>query len=80
VNPAWPPENLMSDEPTDDPATILRELQMIIMRGSPGSADDIGSGEASLRAAARAYEDARIDGLCHEGAWELALRMLNAGV
>ena len=30
-------------------------------------------GEAEVEAAWTAYEDARIAGLCHEGAWEVAL-------
>ena len=31
---------------------------------------------AVLQAALRAYHDARIDGLCHDGAWECALAVL----
>lgn len=31
---------------------------------------------AVLQAALRAYHNARIDGLCHEGAWECALEVL----
>ncbi len=32
--------------------------------------------DAQLSTAMTAYEDARIDGLCHEGAWEAALAAL----
>ncbi len=32
--------------------------------------------DAHLSAAMTAYEDARIDGLCHEGAWEASLAAL----
>lgn len=31
---------------------------------------------ACLDAAARAYEDAGISGLCHEGRWEIALQAI----
>ncbi|HRQ38118.1 MAG TPA: hypothetical protein PLD25_09405 [Chloroflexota bacterium] len=31
-----------------------------------------------IRAALSAYESARLDGLCHEGAWECALAIINA--
>lgn len=56
----------------NDPATIYRELWAISRQGG---SDPTGR-EARLRAAVRAYEDARIDGLCHEGAWELALEAM----
>lgn len=32
--------------------------------------------DAALQAALTAYENARMDGLCHEGAWESALDVL----
>ncbi len=63
-----PRESIMDD----DPATIHRELRMIDL----GDGLDPAAREARLTAAARAYEDARIDGLCHDGAWELALAAL----
>jgi len=53
----------------NDPAIIYRELGRIDQQDDPDR-------EARLRAAVRAYEDARIDGLCHEGAWELALEAI----
>lgn len=34
--------------------------------------------EARLRVALRAYEDARMDGLCEDGAWERAVEVLRA--
>lgn len=34
--------------------------------------------EQALQAALRAYEDARIDGLCEDGAWERAAEVLRA--
>ena len=33
-------------------------------------------GEAGYEAAVTAYENARMDGLCHEGAWECAVHTL----
>lgn len=33
---------------------------------------------AGLQAARTAYENARMDGVCHEGAWELALQLLRS--
>jgi hypothetical protein len=32
----------------------------------------------TIKAALAAYEQARLDGLCHEGAWECALEALQA--
>lgn len=32
--------------------------------------------DAALQAALTAYKNARMDGLCHEGAWESALHVL----
>jgi hypothetical protein len=32
--------------------------------------------QACLYSAIEAYEEARMDGLCHEGAWEMALSAL----
>jgi len=34
--------------------------------------------QARLQAALQAYEDARIDGLCEDGAWERAAEVLRA--
>ncbi|HRQ40066.1 MAG TPA: acetyltransferase [Chloroflexota bacterium] len=34
--------------------------------------------DAALQAALTAYENARTDGLCHEGAWESALYVLHS--
>lgn len=34
--------------------------------------------DAALQAALIAYENARMDGLCHEGAWESALHVLRS--
>jgi hypothetical protein len=34
--------------------------------------------DAALQAALTAYENARMDGLCHEGAWESALDVLRS--
>lgn len=34
--------------------------------------------DAALQAALTAYENARMDGLCHEGAWESALYVLHS--
>ncbi len=34
--------------------------------------------DAALQAALTAYENARMDGLCHEGAWESALYVLRS--
>ena len=34
--------------------------------------------DAFYAAAVTAYEDARIDGLCHDGAWERALETMRA--
>jgi hypothetical protein len=34
--------------------------------------------DGGLERAAAAYEDARVDGLCHEGAWERALEVMRA--
>jgi hypothetical protein len=32
----------------------------------------------TIKAALAAYEQARLDGLCHEGAWECALEMFRS--
>lgn len=34
--------------------------------------------DAGIQAALAAYENARMDGLCHEGAWECALNVLHS--
>jgi hypothetical protein len=34
--------------------------------------------DACFTAAVSAYENARIDGLCHEGAWEIAVETIRA--
>ena len=34
--------------------------------------------QAAIRAALQAYEDARMDGLCEDGAWERAAEVLRA--
>ena len=34
--------------------------------------------DACVRAALDAYENARMDGLCHEGAWEVAVGAIHA--
>lgn len=34
--------------------------------------------EACVRAALEAYENARMDGLCHDGAWEVAVGAMRA--
>lgn len=50
-----------------DPASLRRQLAT---RLAPAAGDDLA---ALLQAALTAYENARADGLCHEGAWECAL-------
>lgn len=62
----------MNNAPADDLPAILRELLAIASCDGAPARDS----ETSARAAALAYEDARIDGLCHEGAWEAALETL----
>lgn len=46
------------------------------MNGEPSAANGEGAVPATFAAALIAYQDARIDGLCHEGAWECALEVL----
>ncbi|MFN2136268.1 MAG: hypothetical protein ACK2UK_09955 [Candidatus Promineifilaceae bacterium] len=45
-------------------------------RAAVGLLDQLAAavGDAHLQAALAAYEDARMDGLCHDGAWEIALQ------
>jgi hypothetical protein len=37
------------------------------------------AGDVRFEDAVAAYEDARVDGLCHDGAWEIALQVARAG-
>lgn len=52
-----------------DLAAVRHRLQTVIQRPD---LDSIGR-EAYVQAGVRGYENARNDGLCHEGAWECAL-------
>lgn len=36
------------------------------------------AGDDAFFKAISAYDDARVDGLCHEGAWEIALQALQS--
>lgn len=49
------------------------ELQQIIENQATRPTADP---ETTLQAALTAYQNARTDGLCHEGAWEIALQTL----
>jgi len=52
---------------------LKAHLQQIIERqAAPPTADP----QTILQTALNAYQDARTDGLCHEGAWEIALQTL----
>lgn len=48
------------------------------MNGKPPPANGKPAVPTAFAAALTAYQDARMDGLCHEGAWECALEVLRA--
>jgi hypothetical protein len=53
------------------------------MQGGDGAIQQLlsqlaGADPAAVAAAATAYDNARMDGLCHEGAWEIALALIQA--
>lgn len=68
----WPSE-YDEDSPAglDDLQVIVQRLAALLPPTAPASMRT-----ARLQAALTAYENARMDGLCHEGAWELALHEL----
>jgi hypothetical protein len=54
---------------------LITDLKQIIERQTapaPATADP----QTLLQTALAAYQTARADGLCHEGAWEIALQTL----
>lgn len=64
--------NMLNDDRNSDLAAILHELHIIVAQGDADPRDNAARAQAGLRA----YEDARFDGLCHDGAWEAALEAL----
>lgn len=60
-------------------ATIRERLALVSDQLTTGdSALAVVLSEARLQAGLAAYERARADGLCHEGAWECALEAMQA--
>ncbi len=58
----------------DDATVVIREqLQALSRQLTP----DAAGREARVQAGLLAYERARADGLCHEGAWECACEALH---
>lgn len=64
----------------DEDQTLTRALLALI--SNPGTGDDRDPAamgrNVRLQAGLAAYERARGDGLCHEGAWECALEAMRA--